>query len=316
MTVSQIIFNLELSNTMKHFAIVLSFAFLLLPTTLRAAEPAKTPLVLAVLDPLAIDLACDCVQGFAQRDYRVLAAFLKEQLERPVELVFAGSVPAALAKSSQNRLDILIGKDSEVCYGFREKQLTGKRIAYLTNKNGKTTFTGLIAVASDDTAKTVADLKKHRVVFGPVACDEKYAAAIRLLEKEGIDVPKKPQTAESCTIAALEIVDNESETPVAAVISDYALTLIEGCKTIEKGALRILGKTEPVPFVGVFLADSVDTKTVEALRAALKEFGQDAKRLEKLETKNGFEFVQSEDGKTPWQAVPVAEKTTDSAKKK
>ena len=42
------------------------------------------------------------------------------------------------------------------------------------------------------------------------------------------------------------------EKPTAAVISSYAAALLEGCGTIEKGAIRIIGETEPVPFVTVF----------------------------------------------------------------
>lgn len=280
------------------------------------AEEKNDPLVLAVLDPLAIDLACDCIEGFAQRDYRVLSAFLKEKLDRPVELVFAGSVPSAMEKSSQKRVDIIIGKDSAVCHDFRKQKLTGKRIAYLTDKNGKTTFTGLVVVAADDPSKTVLDLKNHRFVFGPPSCDEKYAAAIRLLKKEGIPVPKNPETAESCTVAGLEIVGNESETPIAAVVSDYALALIEGCKTIEKGALRVIGKTEPVPFVGVFVTDSVGLNDLERLFSILDVFSENPKNREKLETKTGFEFLKAENGKIPWQIVPVSNREPDAAKKK
>lgn len=294
---------------MKRPLLFLTLAVLLLPATVKAEKP----LVLAVLDPLSADLACDCVSGFAQRDYRLLSSFLKEKLGRPVELVFAGSVPAAIGKSKQNRVDIVIGKDSVVAYDFRMQKLTGKRIARLTNPNGETTFTGLVVVAANDPAKTVADLKKHRILFGPPSCDEKHGSAIALFEKEGVSVPKKPETAESCTVAGLEIVENDTDTPIAAVISDYALTLIEGCETIEKGALRVIGKTGPVPFIAVFVADSLDIKTVETLCAALKDFGKDAKNREKLETKTGFEFVKSKDGKTPWQVVPAQ---TEAVKKK
>src|SRR5688572_9733135 len=42
-----------------------------------AKPPAKDPAVLVVLDPLAKELACACVKGFGQRDYRKLAAKLQ-----------------------------------------------------------------------------------------------------------------------------------------------------------------------------------------------------------------------------------------------
>ena len=42
-----------------------------------ATEP--EPLRLVVMDPLAAPLACDCVGGYAQRDYTRLGAFLEER---------------------------------------------------------------------------------------------------------------------------------------------------------------------------------------------------------------------------------------------
>lgn len=40
----------------------------------------KLPLRIVVMDPLSDQLACDCVQGYAQRKYKELATFLEKQL--------------------------------------------------------------------------------------------------------------------------------------------------------------------------------------------------------------------------------------------
>jgi len=297
-------------NVMKYFFLtVLLCLFLGVP--LFAAEP----FVIAVMDPLAKELACDCVAGFAQRDYKALADHLKKTGNpafAEIELVFAGSLQAAIIKSSPKRVDMIIGKDSVVRHELQQAKMLATGIARLTDKKGEVTFTGLVVVAADDPTKSVADLKKHRLLLGPPDCDEKHAAAIKFFEKHGITVPKKPDIAGNCTEAGLAIIENESPQPIAAVVSDYALVLIEGCKTIEKGALRVLDKTEPVPFIGVFVTESVDQKTSESLCNALRAgVSKDSKLLETLESKNGF-APYSMETKNGWELLPVMKTEGDS----
>src|SRR5690606_18127815 len=52
------------------------------------AADAASPLVVVVMDPLALPLSCPCVKGYAQRDYQKLAEALEAQLGRSVSLVF------------------------------------------------------------------------------------------------------------------------------------------------------------------------------------------------------------------------------------
>jgi len=272
---------------MKHFLMTTLFCLLFV-----APISAAGPFVIAVMDPLAKELACDCVAGFAQRDYKALADHLKKTGDpafAEIELVFAGSLQAAINKSSQKRVDMIIGKDSVVRHELQQAKIPAIGIARLTDKEGEATFTGLVVTAADDPAKSVADLKNHRLVLGPPDCDEKHAAAIKLFEKHGISVPEKPDIANTCTEAGLAILENEEPQPMAAVVSDYALALIEGCKTIEKGALRVIDKTEPVPFIAAFVTEAVEQKTTEHLCYALRSgVKKDSKLLEALESKDGF----------------------------
>jgi len=75
----------------------------------------------------------------------------------------------------------------------------------------------------------------------------------------------------------------------ATVISSYAAPLLEGCGTIKKGDLRVLGTTDPVPFVAAFVADSLPASDREAIVQALLKVGEQADLLAALETKSGFE---------------------------
>ena len=47
------------------------------PLPARAASKPE-PLLFVVMDPLSKELACACVKGYAQRDYRKLAAQITE----------------------------------------------------------------------------------------------------------------------------------------------------------------------------------------------------------------------------------------------
>ena len=293
---------------------------------------ADGPFVIAVMDPLAKELACDCIAGFAQRDYKALADHLKQhggpRFEK-VELVFAGTLQSAIQKSSQKRVDMIIGKDSVVRHELQQAKMPAWGIARLTDKQGTTDFTGLVIVANDDPAKTVADLKKHKLLLGPPECDEKHDAAIKLFKKHGVTVPDKPETIDKCTEAGFAIIENESEQPIATVVSDYALALIEGCDLIEKGVLRVIDKTEPVPFITVFVPKSVDEKTIEVLCSTLPARWNmppniqhnlsdspfdTTKLLEALESKNGFAPYRTTKDQARWEFFPVKKEAEGDSK--
>jgi len=56
-----------------------------------------------------------------------------------------------------------------------------------------------------------------------------------------------------------------------AIVSRYALPLLEGCGTVEQGELRIVGVTDQVPFIGVFATGRVNREREGQLWQALSE---------------------------------------------
>ena len=85
----------------------------------------------------------------------------------------------------------------------------------------------------------------------------------------GLPKIKKPETCSACSDGATRIIALFKEgTKSATVISSYAKPLLEGCGTIKKGDLRVIGETEPVPFVAAFVNDRLPTSTREAIQAA------------------------------------------------
>jgi ABC-type phosphate/phosphonate transport system substrate-binding protein len=266
------------------------------------------PLVMVVQDPLAAPLSCPCVEGYAQRKYEKLGTYLEEKLGRKVNVVFAGALNLALKKKeSGGRADIIIGKNSVVRSDAAKAKVEVTELGHLTDKEGKTMQHGLIVVYKDDPAKSVADLKGYTIIFGPEDCDEKHAAAMALLEKNDVPIPDKLTIDEACSDGASKVVDLGADGKTAAVISSYAAPLLEGCGTVKKGDLRVIGKTKDVQFISAFATDSLSKEDRRQVQQALLSVLEKPELCQALESLVGFipPTKQNEDvGKTSAQAAP------------
>src|SRR5262245_24575037 len=72
------------------------------------------PVVLVVMDPLVKEMACACVKGYGQRDYRKLAARLKASLKQPVSVEFSDDLAGTLKLTGSGREFIVVGDRSLV----------------------------------------------------------------------------------------------------------------------------------------------------------------------------------------------------------
>ncbi len=279
-------------NTIQRRMFLKTAAALTLGTVVTAAEPVASTvefLTMIVMDPLAAPLACPCVKGYAQRDYEKLAKHLGSKFGRPVKVFFGESLTNTLAKKSDGRADIIIGKESVVRYEAKENKIAAMPLASLTGKDGTTTMTGLVVVADKDTAISAGDLKGYKIIFGEVSADEKHSAAIDLFKLLNVDIPAKPDTCLACTEGATKVMDSAKKNErVATVISSYAKPLLEGCGTIQKGDLRVIGETLPVPFVVAFANESLPENLRADLRKELLAIHAEKDLCTALETKNGF----------------------------
>ena len=268
---------------------------LLLASVLQVAaakdrpKSATSPAIsLIVMDPLAAPLSCPCVEGYAQRKYEKLAESLAKQTGKVVTLTFAESLSQALEGKAKGRADVIIGKDSVVRSDAKKARLTLTVAGHLTDKDGKTTQYGMIVVPKDDKAQQMADLKGYRILFGPTDCHEKYDAPIALLKSNGVAIPKKIEVSAACSDGACKILEFDDDVRAAAVISSYAAPLLEGCGTIKKGDLRVVGKTAPVPFVTAFTTNKLSRKDRESITESLLQVGEDPALCVALETLVGF----------------------------
>jgi ABC-type phosphate/phosphonate transport system substrate-binding protein len=251
------------------------------------------PLTVVVMDPLALPLSCPCVQGHAQRRYEKLGAHLEKQLNRPVKVLFADDLSKIVRSETGKNIDLVIGKQSLVKFDAKILDIPIRELAMLTDKEGKTTFTGLFVVLQDDPARRLQDVKGYTVLFGPPDSDEKFKAAAAALKKAGVKLPEKLESRPGCSDSVLEMIEYW-EKPTVAVISSYAATLLEGCGTIKKGDIRIVGETEPLPFVTVFAAQSLDESLAAKILTALQGAKDHPELLAALESKSGFVSIDKE----------------------
>ena len=268
------------------WAVSLIVLFYAAAVPLRAAQTSSPadPLRLVVMDPMALPLSCECVEGHAQRRYEKLALYLQEHLERPVRIAFTEDL-AAIARVNDNPPDVVIGKQSVVAFDGVRLGLDIRPIARLTGKDGNTELRGLFVVRDSDPAEEISDLKGYRIRFGPASSREKHAAAIEALRNHGIAPPEMPEVDAACSLGAIAVAENEAD---AAVISDYAVPLLAGCGQVEKGELRVVGRTAPVPFVTAFLTDKVGPDVEGRIKEALFSVKKDAALCTALETGDGF----------------------------
>ena len=279
------------SMTRRTALTVLTSSTLAISQALPAAENrgANNVLTMLVMDPLAKELSCPCVKGYAQREYNDLGKHLAVKLKRPVTVVFSETLVGALKTNKlPDGVDLIIGKRSVVEFDSRAAELAVTPLAALSGKDGVTTQQGLIVVPAKDPAKKVADLKGYQIYFGPEDCDEKHKAALALLKENGVPIPAKLETCSACSDGATKILELGADVRAATVISSYAAPLLEGCGTIQKGDLRVVGKTAPVPFITAFATSRLAEKDQAAIREILLELIESRKLCEALETQLGF----------------------------
>jgi ABC-type phosphate/phosphonate transport system substrate-binding protein len=274
---------------------ILTLSFLLLAfvssmrTSVRGVEPygpKDADWTVVVMDPMAAPLACDCVQGYAQRKYERFADYLSEKTGKTVRVVWSESLTKALAEEANGKAHLVIGKDSVIRHDAKVSKRELLPLAQLTDTKGSVMQRGLFVVLKDDPAVTLLDIEGYSILWGPDDCDEKSAAPRQTLEELELEVKDGNECA-SCSIAAKQLMADGLDKKQVAVISSYAAPLLEGCGTIKKGDLRVIGDSEEVPFISLFADANLGKADHDTIAQALLQMKSD-EMLKALETQDGF----------------------------
>jgi outer membrane protein assembly factor BamB/ABC-type phosphate/phosphonate transport system substrate-binding protein len=264
------------------------------------AEP--QPIMLVVMDPLAKELACACVKDYGQRDYRKLAARIGTALKQKISIEFSDDLAESMALASPGQEVIVIGEHSLVVRDAKKAALKYHPICELTDLDGMTTLTGSFVVRAGDPAKDLKDIGGRTMFLGLVDTDENRAVTQASLRTAGIESPAAPEKRASYGDAALDVLDSQSSPPPVGVIPSYSLRLLEGCGSVKPGELRVIGKTAPVPFITLFVANNIPGEKERRILEILLGVKGDAKLLKAMESRDGFKAIKEKKSDGP-QAI-------------
>ncbi len=262
---------------------------------LMAAAPARAaePLLLVVMDPLARELACACVPGYGQRDYRKLATRLQTALKQPVSVEFSDDLGDSLNFAASRERVIVVGDRALVTHAARQAGWPARPVCELTDREGRATAAALFVARKEDTARELQDLAGRQVLVGLAEADARLTAARAALEALALNPPPRFEPRGSSTEAALDVLDSAATPPPVAVIPEYTLPLLEGCGSIARGDLRVLGRSAPTPFITVFFSAELPAHLATRVEKALLDLAKDARLLRDLESKSGFRPLTS-----------------------
>jgi outer membrane protein assembly factor BamB len=259
----------------------------------KSASSAKRPLTLIVTDPLARELACACVKGFGQRDYRKLSNLLASKLGERVSIEFSDDLADTIKLlDGPDGEFLVIGDRSLVAHAAAGAGLKCKPLCELSDRDGATALSASFVVRSDDPAKELKDISGRKLLVGLAEADQKFAAAMSTLRAAGVDVPK-PEKHLGYNDAALDLLDSEAAPLPVAVLPGYAMALLQGCGSVKPGNLKVLAKTEPTPFITVFVSENVNGDKRKKILNALLDVKNDSALLEALESKEGFKEIKA-----------------------
>ena len=259
----------------------------------RPARPASSqPIMLVVLDPLAKELACACVKGYGQRDYRKLGARLELTLKQRVVVEYSDDLAESLKLASRGQEVIVVGEQSLIVQSAKRAALKCHSICELTDPDGSTTLTASFVARSDDQAKELKDISGRKFLFGLADTEANHGIVQAALRASGMEFTAASEKRAAYSDAALDVLDSQSSPHPVAVIPGYALRLLEGCGSITPGDLKVIGKTQPVPFITVFVAENIQAEKEQKILKTLLGINSDAKMLKAMESRDGFKPVQ------------------------
>ena len=248
-----------------------------------------------VMDSRSLPLSCACVPGVGQRRYEPLIDFVAARTGDRFELVYAESLQLA-QRRGMTSIDIVIGKRSVVRADARATNRDLKAVCELTDHTGGATLRGVLLVAKSSNLKTLADLEGQSIALASAEHFECHGAVKSLLQKHGINATVK--AFGSIEEAVYAFADGE----VAAVaVSDYLPPLLEGCGKLAKGSTRVVGRTQPIEAVQIFVSTAVSNARREQLAAAFAASASESTVRLALESKHGIRRIETAEAWTDWR---------------
>src|SRR3954452_25042401 len=114
---------MSLNRGIMRFSVLMLVLFLGTGAVFGKSKGGPEPITFVVMDPLARELACACVKGYGQRDYRKLAARLDKAIKQRVNIEFsddfAETLEGSAGRAATSPEVIVIGDRSVVVDGAK-----------------------------------------------------------------------------------------------------------------------------------------------------------------------------------------------------
>uniref|UniRef100_A0A7C3Z2G2 Phosphate/phosphite/phosphonate ABC transporter substrate-binding protein n=1 Tax=Desulfobacca acetoxidans TaxID=60893 RepID=A0A7C3Z2G2_9BACT len=264
--------------------------FLLLQSSLIAAEVPKKPLILAVLP------CTDILETF--KKFHPLVQFLTQETGVNLQLVVPENLTRFEVSIHNGEIDLAL-QDPHTFLKL-ENSFDQESLLRALNAEGGTTQTGAVIVRKDSGIKKLSELKGKTVMFGPKISANKWLAARLLFKENGIDIDQDLKTylnGGCCEDIAFNVYLKAVD---AGVVCDH-FGNEHGNKQKEMGIeadqLVVIGMTQKVPMKIMGARKGVDKEIIARIKQALLKLDRTTPEHEAilLPTELGG-FCQYQDG--------------------
>ncbi len=206
-----------------------------------------------------------------ESDYSNITKLLEQETGAKVQFQNASDYSAVIEGQRAGQIDIasygpfsyVIAKDSGV---------NVDAVAAPTNDKAKApAYTSLAYVKQGSDIKDLSDLKGKKVCFVDAASTSGYLVPMKGLKDEGIDIKGdlEPVMAGGHDASLLSLDSGQCD---AAFAHDAMLTTLESSGQVEKGSLRPVWESAPIPEDPIALnRDTIDQDMADKVTTALRE---------------------------------------------
>lgn len=226
------------------------------------SEPAV--LRVGLCDALSKNTPSQCVGEYAKREYEGLANVLEREAGVHLKFRLFPIDEQLISAAGRGELDALICKTWTMLRAGVASPSPYHRLADIPGPEGKDLH-GVFIARKDSPIRTLGDIDGRSFAVGSESQYESSFQARRDLAEAGVR-PARTTTIASCLNVAAKVWEGGAD---AGVVSDYCVDH-SGLQLVgDPEAFRILGRTDPVPFITVAVSTEVPAPVRARAQTAL-----------------------------------------------
>lgn len=197
------------------------------------------------------------------------------ELGRKITLVFNESLTAALREKAQDRADLIIGKQSVVQFDVRKSKIELTLLAMLSGKDGSTTQTGLLVVPSRDAAQAWPTSRVTASSLDPRKATRSMPPHSRCSNNSTCLGAWQARNVRRLRRGCLPRAGTAGRRARCGCHLELRQAAARRLRHRQEGDLKVIGETQPVPFIAAFATGSVPAEQRQPLLDALVKVSSD-----------------------------------------